>query len=772
MVFPLTIFSDFPTSEAVRKLATFSLGFCSAVFAAQYLIPVGVRLYFSVALGLLAGFTQFLCGKARKRVFIVFLSAFFGMFWSWGHYLLYIAPGDAIDGESSRVVATAIEYSEHYDSYSRVYAVCKGEGIPEVKTLVYDYNGDLPKLSPGDTFSAQISFSASSYSRGEQTDYFISRGVYLRGYIVGETELLGSENSLRFLPQRAAHFLSARADMIFTEDTAAFFKAILIGDKTDFNSNRQLYNETANAGLLHVCAVSGMHAAFVISLLTVLTGRTRLCAFIGVPLVFAYALIAGATPSVIRAAVMQSFLLLAPIMRRENDTITSLSAALLLLLIHNPAACASASLQLSFAAILGIALLTPKCYNYIMSTRPAVFLSGKKLTRRICSAAAAAVSCSVGALSFTVPLVAAHFGTVAHYSILTNLLTLWVVSLIFGTGMVVLILGCVWIAGAKAAALMLAIPARYIFFVVHIISGLPYSVLYMRGGDAALWLVCSYFIFVLTYVFKRKTGFRPILPICLSLCSLCVLLVFGHGRAKAAVLDVGQGLCTAVSVGETAVVIDCGSAYGGDEAGETCAQFLFSEGQWDVDLLALTHLHSDHCNGVVELFSHMNIKMLALPSNSQDTDSELEDILACCREQETEVVYIDDASLFQNGVLTLEAQVFDIGSSENEAGAVYLLSALGFDILVTGDAGIKTETAAASAFNVDVLELLVVGHHGSETSTGGALLSAFKPRFAAISVGTGNSYGHPADSTLSRLAAYCGDIYRTDKAGDIIFLLE
>ena len=121
--------------------------------------------------------------------------------------------------------------------------------------------------------------------------------------------------------------------------------------------------------------------------------------------------------------------------------------------------------------------------------------------------------------------------------------------------------------------------------------------------------------------------------------------------------------------------------------------------------------------------------------------------------------------------MRIDAHAFPGFEGENETGAVYLASIGEFDMLVTGDAGLGIENETAQAYDVERLELLVAGHHGSNTSSGGALLSTFMPDCAAVSVGVGNSYGHPAEETMKRLAAYCGSVYRTDVSGNIVFIL-
>lgn len=105
-------------------------------------------------------------------------------------------------------------------------------------------------------------------------------------------------------------------------------------------------------------------------------------------------------------------------------------------------------------------------------------------------------------------------------------------------------------------------------------------------------------------------------------------------------------------------------------------------------------------------------------------------------------------------------------AQDNERGLSVLCSAGEFDLLVTGDMNAATEQLLLAGYPLPDLEVLVAGHHGSRRSTSQELLETLRPETAIISVGA-NSYGHPADETLRRLADSGAAIYRTDKQGTI-----
>ena len=132
---------------------------------------------------------------------------------------------------------------------------------------------------------------------------------------------------------------------------------------------------------------------------------------------------------------------------------------------------------------------------------------------------------------------------------------------------------------------------------------------------------------------------------------------------------------------------------------------------------------------------------------------------------------VTDGAVAELGETTL--RVFPpLGTGgSNEEGLSVLGSAGEFDVLVTGDMNAAVERRLVKYGNLPETELLVVGHHGSGYSTSEELLQTIQPQWAVISVGY-NTYGHPAEETLARLAQYGCDIYRTDWSGTVTITAE
>ena len=177
-----------------------------------------------------------------------------------------------------------------------------------------------------------------------------------------------------------------------------------------------------------LCAVAGLAAgAFLLPVLEPLFRPLHNVLPLGAPLLFLFAAVAGFSPSVTRACIMCGLMMAAQLLNREYDGASALSAAVLTMLVCNPYSFSSVSFQLSVAGVAGILLFTPRILNAMIAR-----LTGKKgkkysFLRKL----AAAVAVTAGAQVFTIPLCAWYFGMVSVVGVVTNLLVLWVISLIF-----------------------------------------------------------------------------------------------------------------------------------------------------------------------------------------------------------------------------------------------------------------------------------------------------------------------------------------------------
>ena len=762
------------TEYGQRSLLLAGCGYAAALLLAHYLLPARFLLPAAgAALALLL--PAALWKRRRAAALLVMISAAAGFLWYWGFCRLFANPAEAYVGETRTVSVRVCDYPEAYDGYTRVAVRSVDASVPHVRMLLYDYGGGMTELRPGDIVDCKLKLTSAGLRYGEASDVYLSDGVLVRGYLRGEYRVTGrAALSWLYAPKTLSQMLQKEALSRFPEDVAPLMKALLTGERQEYYADDALSTAMKTAGFSHIVAVSGMHVAFLISALGLLLRNKRRTAMLGIPLVLLFMAMIGFTPSVTRAGIMQCFLLLAPLLRRENDPPTALSAAALVLLLINPIAIGSLSFQLSFAATAGLLAFSPRVYAWLLAEKPdKARRNGLLFVLR--AAVSGLVAASVGAMAFTTPIAAWRFGFVPLYGILTNLLCLWAMSLAFMLGYPVCLLGLLRPAWGAAAGWLVGWLPRYTAFLVRRIAKLPHAALFMGSAAARWWLLSVYAFFGAAYFLRRKgRPYRPLPPLLLSLAGLIALLFFGTanipGALELAAVDVGQGLSFAALTDEAAILVDCGSTGSATNAGDAAADYLASYGRGRVDLLILTHFHADHANGVRRLMSRVDVERLAYPTDCEHNEY-MDEILSLCEANGVALLPVsEDVTVTVDG---LELSLFaPLGAGDvNEQGLLVRGDWGDFEFLITGDAGIEVERQLLRAADLGDMELLVVGHHGSRTSTSDALLEDITPEVAFISVGAGNSYGHPTQEVLRRLEEHGIAVYRTDLDGTIAISL-
>ncbi len=731
---------------------------------AEYdILPVSGLPYIAAALAVISLGALLFRGVRRRRVFILLLSASVGFLWWWGHYTVHIEPCEALAGQTAEVTAVVTDYPQEGDGYIKL-EVRVTDGAPRERAVLYLYSGELPELVPGDVIQTEIKITSALIRGGERTRTYTAQNQNLLGYIKGDVTVTGrSDLAWLYFPSVLCQQVKTLCGEIFPADTAPFMTALLTGDTTELKNDGGHYTAMRLSGVLHIVAVSGMHLFILTAFCQTVLGRSRRASILCILVIVLFTLMAGCRPSIVRAAVMQTMLLLAPIFGRENDPPTSLSAALLLLLLINPAAVAGVGLQLSFACVAGLLLLIP---------RPTAWCRGQlPMKNGLIRATAESLACTISATAFALPLSAWYFGTVPLFSPAANLLTVLAVEICFGAGYVLCIIGAVLPGLAALLGWLLSWLARWCLLVYETIAAVPFACLYTTDNRAAMWLLGVYGLVILWYILRRRGIYiRFGIPASLCVIGLCAVLLTGDASlwqrsAMLTVLDVGQGESVALTDETAAVLIDCGGS-GMDNAGDVAADHLLSQGRSRVDVLILTHLHEDHTNGVEELLYRMTVGYLIYPADAEDGDDTLTDILTLAESQGTQIVALTSACTAQVGDMTLTMYLPQAGSDENERGIVVLAEAGSGSALIMGDAGEDAELALLEQGAVPDVDVLVVGHHGSKTASNPLFLRAVQAETAVISVGY-NSYDLPAEEILDRLSAYCPAVLRTDEAGSV-----
>lgn len=540
------------------------------------------------------------------------------------HETYIVTPVRKLNSHTLSVTATALSDAAVYEDSQRVkLSVDANDRIKRpFRTLCYLPLTDGPVLT-GDRIEAYLSF----YLPGNTGGFDRAMSQAADGYYIAsscpETEegepfffsvARDGEKSLRWLPARIARYCRQAVTAYLPEREAGLLAALLLGDKTGLSEEDALALRIA--GLSHLTAVSGLHVGFLAVFCFLLFGR-RAGAFISVPLILLFVPIAGATPSVIRAALMYLIAAGAFVLRREADSLNSLCVALAILLLGNPRAIASLSLQLSFLSTAGLILLAGKMQRRLLqptahwpkwSRPPAAFVAG-------------ALSCTVCATIFTTPVLLTSFGTVSVLSLLGNLLVTSVTAVCFIGGFLLCAVSACLPPVAALIAGLLVYPLRYILLVANWIADLPFGLI---DGDqvAGVMLLLLTFALILLWLLRgRHVRWKMILP------AFCVVAVgiagagayYDRTHYTVTCFPCGSGQAIAVSDMEHMLLIDCGGDGGYYNAASTVREWMRWHGIRQIDTLILTAVDKSHARDLPELLEKTAVEELLIPDGCKQT---------------------------------------------------------------------------------------------------------------------------------------------------------
>ncbi len=256
----------------------------------------------------------------------------------------------------------------------------------------------------------------------------------------------------------------------------------------------------------------------------------------------------------------------------------------------------------------------------------------------------------------------------------------------------------------------------------------------------------------------------PMLLICLLL-SACSLMLAPSpseepaGELRIRFLDVGQADAALLFCEGETMLIDGGNK--GD--GDLIYTVLRDEGVDVLDYVVCTHAHEDHVGGLASALTAAEAEVIYCPVTEYDSRA-----FENFAKKAGEITVPEAGDTFYLGGALVEILSCDPDAEEvNDSSIVLRLTYGEISFLFTGDAERPVEQALLEAGTDVSAHVLKVGHHGSSTSTSYRFLNEVMPQYAIISVGEGNSYGHPHDEVLSRLEDADVTVYRTDELGDI-----
>lgn len=557
------------------------------------------------------------------------------------------------------------------------------------------------------------------------------------------------------------------------EPESALARGILLGERASIP--RDLTDDLNRAGISHLVAISGWNVALVagfsVGALAWLLGR-RPAVAAAMLIVVVYALFVGASPSVLRAAVMGEVMLGATLAGRPGSALGAVLFAGAALTAWQPLIVDDVSFQLSFAATVGIVLVAANLAERLQAALPSWLAELTAVT----------VAASVAVL----PVIVASFGRVSLVALPANLLTVPAFPvIILGSGLTALA-GVVSTDLGRFVGNVAYLPLTYLVHVGRAAADLPAASVSIDGlgtaEAAALYGLVALLIIAVLRWRPRLPEPRPSPRIRPALLASVVMLALaaavwrdalsaGEARLEVTVLDVGQGdaILIETPAGQR-ILVDGGPS--GDRLLQALGRELPASAH-RVDLVVLTHGQDDHVTGLVSLLERFDVGAVLTSPLPGETAA----YRAWRDAVERRTVPLREAVAGEwvdlGGGLRLEVLgppprlIRGTADQLNDNSVVLRLVFGPVSFLLTGDLAAAGEEALLAGGGDLRATVLKVGHHGSDGSTTSPFLRAVRPGMAVISVGAENPFGHPSPTTLLRLAGV--PYLRTDHNGRVRF---
>lgn len=556
-----------------------------------------------------------------------------------------------------------------YGNYSSEFVLKTGLGLVELVS----YRETMTECRVGDRMTVSALLSAPEQRANDYgfdgQEYLMGRGIYLTAESTGQPKITEGRANLRRLAARVRDYALRLGSKRLYGAARELYPAIVMGDRTALSA--QMKNDLSAAGLSHIAAVSGLHlsvlAVILMFLLSIPFGRRRFARLAAVPALIFFAFVTGCQPSVIRSCIMCVIFLLASVLYRENDGLSSLSAAFILMCLFRPTLIYSVGFQLSTASTLGILLF----FEPLM--RPAEHLLShdwfdrgrvSHICAKLLRGAASTVSASIAAQLAALPISARAFHSVPLYALPANLLAVPVMTPLMAVGLAFSAFGAVPFLGgflARACELL----TEYIALVVKTFAALPHSTVHV--GDFPLLLTVAYgaLLLALFALYKRRKlacGLLTVIFVSVSAAGV-IQLRSTVGRHEVCFLNTGRSDCTLFTSEGTSVLID------GGKNGFSVSEYLDGRGLFKLDCAVLTSAGLDHISGLITLVDEGYVERLYVPDCIGLTDR-LETLLMAADDAGVPVRRYSAGGSISVGGLTLRA----IDSGDD---SVQLLAGLG-----------------------------------------------------------------------------------------------
>ena len=532
--------------------------------------------------------------------------------------------------------------------------------------------------------------------------------------------------------------------------SSSYLMALILGD--DRYINKDMVNIYQDIGISHLFAISGSHITIFAGILLFILKKIRLgekfrYLIVTLFLLF-YMFITGFSPSIVRAVVVFVLLSINKIFKLEVKTFNVFILGISLIIFINPFIIFQIGFQFS-SIISCILILFSQLINLQQGYFKKVFIT------------------SFISFLVSIPICLYNFYQINVLSIIYNIFFIPFMNFIlFPITLITFIIP--WLDS------ILWMLINILEFVAKLCSNIPSVLIFKKPSIVIFGL---YFI-IIFMILKRWNKSKKILLIFIVALSIHYNYNLIFSSDYIIFIDVGQGDSILVHSNNKSLLIDTGGkiTYKKEEWEErtnnnslsdnTVIPLLKSLGIRRLDYLILTHGDYDHMGEAINIVDTIKVDEVIL-NNDDYNELELEFIKVLEKKRIPYYQNMKELNMSNNKLFFLNNEVYD---NENDSSHVIYIDFKKIKLLLMGDAGVEVEKDILEKYELDDIDILKVGHHGSKTSSSKEFIDIINPKYSVISVGKNNRFGHPNHEVLNNLNN--SKIYRTDQNGSITFMVK
>lgn len=538
----------------------------------------------------------------------------------------------------------------------------------------------------------------------------------------------GHKNTLYGNIKKVSYMFQNTINKLYPQKEAGLMTAMLLGDRNDLDD--ETYKLYQNAGIVHIISVSGLHISILAGLVLFLLrplGRYPSSLLTALFLIF-YTILAGASPSVVRASLMMFLYILSGLISRKYDLLSSTSIICCVLLMYNPYYIFDLGFLYSFTSVFSIGFSSEIIKKY-------------KIENKLLNILIVSTAVSLA----TKPITAHYFYYINCTDFILNIIVIALSDAILILGIISAIVGTVALNAGIFLSGSVYVLLKIIEYISEIFVALPFS--HIQTGSISLLTICIWFgILILIYkAFMHKAYLIWTAPLLLS--ALVILNINKYSGFEAEFLYVGQGDCAVIKDENKCYIMDAGSSEY-KSYGQVLLDDLKYENINKIDGIYISHMDYDHMGGVLEIADKIPIDNIYISKYSIHNEN-YDLLLTAAHNNNINIIYTDES---YNEYITKNTFVEFIYSDKNadnlnNNSVVYKVSHNNKSILFTGDIDNTTADEIAKSCNVKA-DILKVPHHGSKDSFSYDFVKAVAPSAALNSAGHNNIYGHPSSETI------------------------